>query len=1241
MQDAADLSFLAGGGEMGERTRALDWSSTVLGPPRGWPQSLKTSVSICLGSRHPIVVWWGNPAYTQFYNDAYISFLGEAKHPVWLGRSGRGCWSEIWPTIGPMLEGVFASGQATWSEDLLLVLDRNLPREEAYFTFSYSPIRDDDGAIGGIFCACNETTGRVIGERRLRTLRDLSRAGEAKTAEGACELAGHTLGENPADIPFGLIYLMDEDTKHARLVATTGVTPDSPAAANRIAINVPAEATSTWPLPQVLASGTAELVSHLTKRLGSLPGGLWPESPDTALVLPILAPGQTGPTGFLVSGLSPRRAPDAEYSSFLDLVAGQIGTSIANTWGYEEERKRAEALAEIDRAKTAFFSNISHEFRTPLTLMMGPLDDVLARSADLSSADRQRLELAHRNSLRLLKLVNTLLDFSRIEAGRIQASYEPVDLATVTSELASVFRSAIERAGMRLVIDCQSLSEAAYVDGEMWEKIVLNLLSNAFKFTFEGEIEVALRQVDHAACLTVRDTGTGIPEGQIPHLFERFHRVKEARGRSYEGSGIGLALVQELVKLHGGNVHVESEVDHGSLFTVSIPLGKGHLPTDRIKTPRPAVSASLRAEAYVEEVLRWLPNRSPASELADQTTAGLQADSLLGPPLSAGRNVDRILIADDNADMREYLRRLLAPSGYEVEAVADGLSALGAARQRKPELVLADVMMPGLDGFGLLQALRADPTLGGVPVIMLSARAGEEARIEGLHAGADDYLIKPFSARELLARVESHLKMARFRREANDALRLRTAQFETLLNQAPLGVYLVDADFRIRQANPIALSVFGEISGGVIGRDFGEIIHTLWEEHYADEIVRLFRHTLATGEPYITPERAEVRLDRGIREYYEWRLDRIVLLDGRFGVVCYFRDIAQQIQAQTTRELLVNELNHRIKNTLASVQAIAQQTLHGTNDPAKFSKKFLGRIQSLARVHSLLTEENWQGAGLAELVRDQLLEGTADETRLDARGPAIRLAPQMTLHLALMLHELGMNSAKYGALSAPEGSIAITWSVKDNTLVLKWVERGGPSVTAPISRGFGTTLIEQSARSEGGSASMLCEGDGVSWEIVLPLPPSAPPQSSFGTRAGEAPNVAAPIQTEPERPPAALARLRFLVVEDEPLVALALIGYLENAGAQVVSVGTEREAIEAIGGPRLDGALLDANLHGRPVNEIASLLTRRKIPFAFVTGYGPAGLPAAFRHIPVLTKPFRSRQLLDTVVALAPAERPC
>ncbi len=440
------------------------------------------------------------------------------------------------------------------------------------------------------------------------------------------------------------------------------------------------------------------------------------------------------------------------------MISGQIATAIQNVRAAEEERQRLEALAEIDRAKTAFFSNVSHEFRTPLTLMLGPVEDLLAKSyTGLSPAAKSQLELVNRNGNRLLRLVNTLLDFSRIEAGRMQAVYQPTDLAAFTLELSSVFRSATERAGLRLELNCPELLQPVYVDRNMWEKIVLNLISNAFKFTFEGEITVSLIQAGNQVELRVRDTGVGIPAHELPRLFDRFHRIENIRSRTHEGSGIGLALVQELVKLHGGTVRVESAIGKGSTFIVSVPLGNAHLPPERVGGTRTLATTAVGASPFVEEALRWLPD----TEL-EVAAEALPSDELIPVPCPPGAGGDdasekrpRILVADDNADMRQYLVRLLAER-YEVEAVSDGEAALACAREHAPDVVLSDVMMPNLDGFGLLRALRADAETRTVPIILLSARAGEESRVEGMEHGADDYLIKPFSARELLARVQTH-----------------------------------------------------------------------------------------------------------------------------------------------------------------------------------------------------------------------------------------------------------------------------------------------------------------------------------------------------------------------------------------------------------------------------------------------------------------------------------------------------
>jgi signal transduction histidine kinase/DNA-binding response OmpR family regulator len=414
--------------------------------------------------------------------------------------------------------------------------------------------------------------------------------------------------------------------------------------------------------------------------------------------------------------------------------------------------------------------------------------------------------VAHRNGVRLLKLVNSLLDFTRIEAGRVKADYEPTDLAAFTAELASNFRSVVEGAGLHLVIDCPPLRRPVYVDRDMWEKIVLNLLSNAFKFTFHGEICVRVNPSPDGAGaqLTIRDTGTGIPSHELPRLFERFHRVEGARGRTFEGSGIGLALVQELVKLHGGTIDVESAVDHGSTFSVTIPFGAAHLADGRAAGEAKAATASVRAQAYVNEAMRWLPNHDGAATDAPSQSA---ADDFGTAQTTCGAS-GRVVLADANADMRDYVRRLLEAQGYEVEPVVDGEAALAAARGQTPDLVLSDVMMPGLDGFGLLRALREDGALRAVPVVLLSARAGEESRVEGLDAGADDYLTKPFSARELLARVSANLQMARLRRESAEALRARTAELETVLETVPTAVWFTrDPDARRVWGNRQAASM--------------------------------------------------------------------------------------------------------------------------------------------------------------------------------------------------------------------------------------------------------------------------------------------------------------------------------------------------------------------------------------------------------------------------------------------------
>ncbi|EAU65086.1 multi-sensor Hybrid Histidine Kinase [Stigmatella aurantiaca DW4/3-1] len=768
---------------MGALMRSIDWSKTELGPVEAWSPALRTMVGLVLSNRFPMVIRWGE-RFLQLYNDAYRPILG-VKHPAALGKPASEIWSEIWHVLGPLHEGVLRHGRAEWAEHFLLTLHRKGFTEDAYFTFSYSPIPNGFGGAGGVLVTAQETSSQVLGERRLHTLQQVAASSfRAKRVEDAAARAVQALGENPHDLPFALLYLADGDGQHVSLAASTGLPPGSAPPPPRLRLESFGKA---GPLHEALQSRQPLEVARLCQFLRTDLVAEGPRAPTHAMVLAMEGSPEGSPAGFLLMGLSVRLEYDERYRGFMGLIAGHISTAIANARAYEEEKRRAETLAEVDRSKTVFFSNVSHEFRTPLTLMLGPVEDVLA-SDRLEGEEREALERVHRNGLRLFKLVNTLLDFSRLEAGRVQASYQPTDLASLTVGLASAFDSAVTKAGLRLVVECPPLPTPIWVDPEMWEKVVLNLVSNALKFTFEGEIGVALRWKGSQVELSVRDTGTGIPPEELPRIFERFHRVHGAKGRSHEGSGIGLSLVQELVRLHGGTVRADSTLGRGSTFTVSLPAGSAHLPRERLAAPRNHAPTSAGVAPFLNEASGWLGTVRPVSGSAEEALAPSKALPQARGQASGGH----ILLADDNADMRDYVRRLLE-SRFTVETVADGTEALRAAEARLPDLVLSDVMMPGMDGFALLREFRAKPRTAAVPFILLSARAGEEATVGGLQAGADDYLVKPFSARELLARVEGVLRLARER-----AKRERLAQERADFEQHLIGI--VSHDLR----NPLA-----------------------------------------------------------------------------------------------------------------------------------------------------------------------------------------------------------------------------------------------------------------------------------------------------------------------------------------------------------------------------------------------------------------------------------------------------
>ena len=1204
-----------GESEMARRMRQHDWSRTPLGPVERWSPALRNAVTTSLTCAFPICIWVG-PELALLYNDEYRPILGSAKHPTAMAVPGARVWAEIWSTIGPMLAQVMEHGEATRSRDLMLHIDREGYREEAYFSFSYSPIYDEHGKIVGVFCPVIETTEKVVGDRRLRTLRDLARCKGAESEAALYAAAAKVLEENQQDIPFALIYRVDDGGERAELVASSGI--EIGAVAAPVDVDLDALQGGTWLLGTVAQSGGTATISDLSTRFDELPTGSWALAPDKALVLPIQLPGQERPRAVLVLALSPLRALDDAYRTFCGLVATQIESSLADVQALEDERRRAEALAEIDRAKTVFFSNVSHEFRTPLTLMLGPLEDVLSEAHGAVPREvATTLAVAHRNSLRLLRLVNTLLDFSRIEAGRVEANYEPTDLVTLTSDLAGVFRSAIERAGLRLVVDCAPLREPAYVDRDMWEKIVLNLLSNALKFTFEGTIRVGLRSQDGRIELSVSDTGVGIAEADLPKMFQRFERVKNARSRSHEGTGIGLALVQELTKIHGGEVSLESQEGVGSRFTLTIPNGKEHLPEDHISIQRELPPTSLGVMPFIEEALRWLPEadteiRGEAPSSARHTMAGA-----------------RVLVADDNADMREYVSRLLGRS-YEVIAVEDGQAALDQIRSDPPDLVLADVMMPHLDGFELLAAIRADERTRTLPVIMLSARAGEEARIEGLDAGADEYLTKPFAARELMARVSSQLTLSRQRREAERALRYQSTQFEMLLDQAPMGVYLVDGDLRIQAANALALPAFGDVPGGVVGRDFHEIMQLRWEQDYADEMVSVFRHTLETGEPYVASERAEFRFDRGVTEYFDWRLDRITLPDGRHGLVCYFRDVSTQVwarkaledsrealkQADARKDEFLGTLAHELRNPLAPIKnSLHALRVAGNDEVGASLREMMGRqVDQLVRLVDDLMEVSRITRGKIELRKQLILLEDVVRNAVETSRPLIEagrhqlrlaLPPQPLIldadpvRLAQVLSNLLNNAAKYTPaggriwLTAEQHGPEVAISVRDSGAgisndmlprVFDLFTQVGRNYGRAGGLGIGLTLARSLAELHGGSIVATSDGLGRGSEFVLRLP--------------LADDEAARPEEQLDR--SGLPPRRILVVDDNHDSADSLSLLLENMGAEVHTVYDGYAALEAFRTYRPSVVLLDIGMPDIDGYEIARR-TRQQADTADVT----------------------------------------
>ena len=707
--------------------RQFDWGSSTIGPPDAWPLSLRTIVPIMLSSRFAMRVMWG-PELVLLYNDGYRPVLGPSKHPRSLGQPAESFYRELWHVVGPMFQRVLA-GESIALDDTLLPLDRLGFLEEAYFTLSYSPLADDAGAIGGVLGVVHETTERVLADRRLRTLRELSGSALAQTVVDAARVAIDALAKNPADIPFALVYLVDADGTRARLAAGCGV---SGRLAPEVVVLGAAARPGTWPLEEAARAQAPFTLAPIEAIAGpdfECRGAAYPEPVTRAFVAPLYRAGVAQPSAYLVAGINPRRALDEAYGTFIELLSEQIAVAIGNALADDErtaliarERATREEAEASNRAKDEFLAIVSHELRNPMSAVLGWTR--MLRSGELPEEKRERaLETIERNALNQAQLIEDLLDVSRIVSGKLRLEVAPLSFEDVLNAAIESARPALDAKQLRLKCVIDTTAVALLGDAARLQQVVWNLLANATKFTPKtGSIQLVLTRIDSMLELEVSDSGKGITADVLPYVFERFKQADSSTTRQYGGLGLGLAISKSIVEMHGGTIAARSDGEgKGATFLVRLP---------------------------VAPLKRSTPREMPAARLLNQK-ARWEC-----PPELAGL---RVLVVDDDADGREVLETVLVQCGAHVTSAGSVAEALASFDRERPDVLVSDIGMPDEDGYALIRKIRArgSDAGGGVPAASLTAYAGTEDRRRALIAGFNMHVAKPVDPEELLAVVAS------------------------------------------------------------------------------------------------------------------------------------------------------------------------------------------------------------------------------------------------------------------------------------------------------------------------------------------------------------------------------------------------------------------------------------------------------------------------------------------------------